>query len=105
MRMKKTILIIAICVFSGAVNAQKNLNYIFFYDPNTSLSETNLFDMPRGVFFDIPAQYKSLKSANIGADVTRALAHKDFRFVAINGNLKYECPGVAPKEQALIKRY
>src|SRR3954467_14127393 len=105
MSMKRTVIIIAIFILSGAANAQKNLPFIFFYDPNTSLSETNLYEKPRGVFFDPAAQYNSLKSANVSADITRAMTHKDLRFIALSVNLNYECPGVEPKEQVLIKRY
>ncbi len=102
--MKRTVIIITICVFSGVVNAQKNLPYIFFYDPITSLSETNLYEKPKG-FFDFTEQYNNLKRANISADLARAIQHRDLRFIALSGKMKYLYPGVSPKEEVLIKQY
>jgi hypothetical protein len=102
--MKRTIIIISICVLGITANAQKNLRYIFFYDPNTSLSENNLYEKTKG-YFDFEAQYNNLKNANVSADVSRAIAHKDRRFIALSGKIKYAYPGVTAKEEVLIRKY
>ncbi|MEO8884463.1 MAG: hypothetical protein ABI367_00255 [Mucilaginibacter sp.] len=102
--MKRTIIIVSICIFSVIANAQKNLRCIFFYDPITSLSENDLYQKQSGIF-DFITQYKNLKDANVSADFARAMAHKDARFVALSIGKIYSYPGVSPKQEALIKRY
>lgn len=104
MRMKKTIIIISICILGSIANAQKNLRYIFFYDPNTSLSESNLYEKING-YFDFEAQHRNLKNANVSADVSRAIAHNDRRFIALSGKYKYSYPGIATKDETLISKY
>lgn len=76
----------------------------FFYDPITSLSENNLYQQQKG-YFDFTAQYNNLKNANVGADVLRAIAHKDKRFIAISVGKSYSYPGLTTKQEALVKRY
>ena len=104
MTMKKTIIIISICILGSIANAQKNLRYIFFYDPNTSLSESNLYEKING-YFDFEAQHRNLKNANVSADVSRAIAHNDRRFIALSGKMKYLYPGVVKNDEIFIRKY
>lgn len=72
--------------------AQTYSKCIFFYKPYTDSSENNLY-IKTNQKFNYNIQYSNLKKANINVDLTIALKHQDYRFIAISG-VSYLWPGL-----------
>jgi hypothetical protein len=110
--MKKTLMTISLLIFqlfffSSILLAQKKC--IFFYKPYTDSIETNLYEKP-SVKFDYKTQYNNIKSADVKTEISNAIKHNDYRFIAISGN-SYLYPGlesgsgIASQYRKYVKKY
>jgi hypothetical protein len=72
-------------------------NYILFYKPYVGGEENNFYDHD-SLKFNMERQYANLKKADVLGDMQRAINHKDYRFISIDG-VGYLYPGLERDEK------